>query len=67
MVKILPLNEKIIDLALIDNTFSDFEDALQYFIAIQNQQNVIITRDLNDFKKSKLPIMRVEEFLASIN
>ncbi|HEY9125097.1 MAG TPA: PIN domain-containing protein [Bacteroidales bacterium] len=49
IVNILPLDDKIIGLALNDNTFSDFEDGLQYFSAIENEQELIITRNLKDF------------------
>ena len=63
IVTLFPLNDKIIDLALNDTTFKDFEDGLQYFTAIENNQDIIITRNLKDFKKSKLPVMTAEQFL----
>jgi len=66
IVKTLPLDDKIINLALNDETFSDFEDGLQYFTAIENEQDVIITRNLKDFKNSKLPVMNAEQFIGSI-
>ena len=65
IVKILPLDDKIIGLALNDDSFSDFEDALQYFTAIENDQDLIITRNLKDFKVSKLPVMTAKQFLES--
>jgi predicted nucleic acid-binding protein len=65
LVKVLPLNEKIIDLALNDNDFTDFEDGLQYFTALQYNQSVILTRDLKDFKKSNIPVMSAEQFLKA--
>ncbi len=63
IVNILPLDDKIIGLALNDGSFSDFEDGLQYFTAIENNQNIIITRNLKDFKASKLPVMTARQFL----
>jgi predicted nucleic acid-binding protein len=36
LTKVLPLNDKIIDLALNDNKFKDFDDGLQYYTAIEN-------------------------------
>ena len=66
ILKILPLDDKIIGLALNDETFSDFEDGLQYFIAIENEQEMIITRNLKDFKNSKLPIMTAKQFIETI-
>lgn len=66
IVKVLQLNEKLIDLALNDNNFMDFEDGLQYYTAIENEQDIIVTRDLKDFKESKIPVMTSEEYLVSI-
>ncbi|MBN1463197.1 MAG: PIN domain-containing protein [Paludibacteraceae bacterium] len=66
IVKTLPLNDKIIGLALNDDTFSDFEDGLQYFTAIENYQNLIISRNLKDFKNSKLPVLTAKQFLETI-
>jgi predicted nucleic acid-binding protein len=66
IAKILPLNDKIVGLALNDETFSDFEDGLQYFTAIENGQELIITRNLKDFKNSKLPTMTARQFIETI-
>ena len=66
LVKVLPLNDKIIDLALNDSNFKDFDDGLQYYTAIVNEQDVIITRDLKDFKASKIPVMTADEYLISM-
>lgn len=66
LVTILPLNDKIVGLALNDETFSDFEDGLQYFTAIDNGQELIITRNLKDFKNSKLPTMTARQFIETI-
>lgn len=66
LIKVLPLNDKIIDLALNDDNFKDFEDGLQYYTALENDQEVIITRDLKDFKESKIPTMTAYEYLISI-
>ena len=66
IVNILPLDDKIIGLALNDDSFSDFEDGLQYFTAIENNQDVIITRNLKDFKASKLPVMTARQFVEII-
>lgn len=66
ILKILPLDDKIIGLALNDDTFSDFEDGLQYFTALENEQELIITRNLKDFKNSKLPTMTAKQFIETI-
>ena len=65
LVDVLSLDDKIINLALNDKDFKDFEDGLQYFSAIENDQDIIITRNLKDFKNSKIPSMTAEQFLKS--
>ena len=67
IVKVLPLDDKIVGLALNDDTFSDFEDGLQHFSALENNQDIIITRNLKDFKNSKLSAMTAKQFLETIN
>ena len=64
LVNVLPLDDKILDLAL-NSDFHDFEDAIQYFTAIENDQDVIITRNQSDFKESKIPVMTAGEFLKT--
>lgn len=60
------LNDKIIELALIDHNFKDFEDGIQYYTALESKANTLITRNLKDFKHSKIPVMTPKEFLAKI-
>ena len=64
LVKLLSLNERITDLALSDEKFPDFEDGLQYYSAIENQVDIIITRNKKDFKNSEIPVLTAKEFLA---
>jgi predicted nucleic acid-binding protein len=64
LVNICSLNEKIIELSLNDNDFNDFEDALQHYSAIENNMDFIITRNLKDFQKSKIPAMTVDQYLG---
>ena len=66
ILKILPLDDKIIGLALNDETFSDFEDALQYFTALENGKEMIITRNLKDFKNSKIPTFTAKQFIETM-
>ncbi len=65
-MQVLSLDEKIVGLALNDNDFKDYEDALQYFTALENEVDTIITRNLKDFKKAKLPVMTAAQFLKTI-
>ncbi len=66
VVKVLSLDDKIIGLALNDETFTDFEDCLQYFTAIENEQEMIITRNLKDYKTSQIPVMTARQFLETM-
>lgn len=63
LVNIQDLTEKITMLSLNDEKFTDFEDGLQYYTALENSMDAIITRNLKDFKTSKLPVMTAESFL----
>jgi len=58
----LPLDRRITDLAL-NSEFADFEDAIQYYTALDAKLDVIITRNINDYKKSKLPVMTAGEII----
>ncbi len=62
LVKVLKIDSKTIDQAL-NSTFTDFEDAIQYYSAKTNKMNFIITRNIIDFKKSTIPVCTPEEFL----
>ncbi|WP_298954881.1 PIN domain-containing protein [uncultured Nonlabens sp.] len=64
LVELLSLDDKITELALSDDNFPDFEDGLQYYSAIENQIEIIITRNKKDFKNSKIPVLTAKEFLA---
>lgn len=65
LVKVLAINDKIIELALTSD-FPDFEDAIQYYTAIENGVKLIITRNLRDFKKAEIPVMTAEGYLQGI-
>jgi predicted nucleic acid-binding protein len=66
ILRVLPLDDKIIGLALNDETFLDFEDRLQFFTALEDEQDLIVTRNLKDFKNSKLPSMTAKQFIETI-
>lgn len=66
IVTIIDLSGKIVRLALNDKGFTDFEDGLQYYSALENGMEVIITRNQKDFKHAKLPVMNTEQFLKTL-
>jgi predicted nucleic acid-binding protein len=45
------------------DSFTDFEDAIQYYCAEANSMNAIITRNEKDFRNSKLPVYSPKKFL----
>jgi predicted nucleic acid-binding protein len=55
------LNNDVVEKAL-NSDFKDFEDALQYFCALQSNCEVILTRNSKDFKLSTIPTMTADEF-----
>jgi predicted nucleic acid-binding protein len=64
LVTVADLNDKIIELALNDKSFSDFEDGLQYYSALECEADIIITRHLKDFKNSRLPVVTAQTYLT---
>lgn len=64
-ISVLAMDQKQV-LAALDSKFTDFEDALQYFSAVNsNKIDAIITRNIKDFKKSALPVFTPQEYLAT--
>lgn len=66
LVEVISLDDRIIELALSNDLFPDFEDGLQYYSAIEKSVDVIITRNKKDFKNSKIPILNAKEYLTQI-
>lgn len=62
LVTVLSLEDKSINLALASD-FYGFEDGLQYAIAMDNNSDVIITRNKKGFKNAKIPVMTAGEYL----
>jgi predicted nucleic acid-binding protein len=64
LVTVLAVTDKVIELAL-SSGFKDFEDAIQYFTATENNIKTLLTRNLKDYKSAEIPIMTAEQFLRS--
>lgn len=62
LVKALPLDDRILELAL-SSDFTDFEDGIQYYTALENNLEIIISRNKKDFKTATLPVLTAKEFL----
>lgn len=65
LVFVLPVDDKIINLALASD-FGDFEDAIQYNTAIENNIKILLTRNLKDYRKSLIQVMNPETFLLGL-
>lgn len=66
-ISVLAMDQKQV-LAALESKFTDFEDALQYFSAVNsNKIDAIITRNIKDFKKSALPVFTPQEYLATLS
>lgn len=64
IVNVMSVNEKEVDLAL-NPELPDFEDALQYFTALNNKIDFIITRNTKDYKNPKLIVQTPQEYIES--
>jgi len=66
-ISIINMNQKIVFEAL-NSDFKDFEDALQNYAAIETKNlNIIITRNIKDYKKSSLSVFTPESYLKTLN
>lgn len=65
LVHVLPVNDKIIELAL-NSAFRDFEDAIQYYTAVENDINILLTRNLKDYKNADIPVMSAQDFIQTL-
>jgi predicted nucleic acid-binding protein len=66
-IGILSMNQKIVLEALYSD-FSNFEDALQIFTVLKVEDiNIIITRNVKDYRKSSLSVYTPESFLKTLN
>jgi len=60
---VLNMNKQVVENAL-NSDFKDFEDALQNFAAVSDGDiDVIVTRNVKDFKKSEIAVLTPESFL----
>lgn len=63
IIEIIDMNKEVV-LEALNSEFKDFEDALQNFSAVQNRNlNIILTRNIKDFKKSELAVLTPELYI----
>ena len=64
LLHIIDSSEAVVDKAL-NSDFSDFEDAIQYYTALEYGISVILTRNLRDYKNAALIVQTPEAFLVA--
>jgi hypothetical protein len=47
----------------LNSDFKYFEDAIQYYCAIENRMPVLLTRNVKDYRKAKIPVFTAEEYI----
>ena len=63
VLKTAPVTEKIIDSAL-NSSLRDFEDAIQYYAALEVKSDYLITRNKKDYPTKLIKVVTPDEFLA---
>ena len=67
ILNILKVNEDAV-LQALESDFKDFEDALQYYSASDYKRiDLIVTRNVKDFKHSDLPVMTPDTLIKTTN
>lgn len=61
-IQITSVNESVVTKTLQNPAINDFEDGLEYYSAVENQCDCIITEDIHDFYFSKIEVLRSEDF-----
>ena len=64
LLHVIDSTESVIAKAL-NSDFSDFEDAIQYYTALEYQIPVILTRNIRDYKKADVIVQTPESYLVT--
>lgn len=65
IVKALAFDADSLNKALNSDSI-DFEDTVQYFVAKDNQCDLIVSRNLKHYKKFDIPVLTAEQFLQTL-
>lgn len=66
-IGITTVNQEITETALKNQKIKDFEDGLQYYSAINQKCDIIITEDQHDFYFSDIKVTGCEAFLKQLS
>ena len=61
-INIAPSNKSTVMQSLQNPAVNDFEDGLEYYSALENKCDCIITEDIDDFYFSKIEVLNSESF-----
>ncbi|MCR5699176.1 MAG: PIN domain-containing protein [Treponemataceae bacterium] len=64
LLHVVDSSESVVDKAL-NSEFADFEDAIQYYTALEHGISVILTRNLRDYKNASVIVQTPETFLVT--
>jgi predicted nucleic acid-binding protein len=64
VIDVLPTDKDVLDTA-IGSSFTDFEDAVQHYTAVCGNADVVITRNVDDFIQTSVPVMTPSAYLSS--
>jgi len=64
LLHVVDSSESVIDKAL-NSSFTDFEDAIQYYTAVENDISLILTRNLKDYRNASVLVQTPETFLVA--
>jgi len=63
--QVTPVDSQTIDESIASD-FEDFEDAMQYYSALREHADIIITRNKEDYEASQIPVFEPQELLDLI-
>ena len=66
-IGITTIDQKITDQAIKNKLIHDFENGMEYYSAIQNKCNCIITENQKDFYFSEIEVIGCEAFLLNLH
>ena len=66
-ISVLSITEEII-IDAVNSKMKDFEDAIQFYTALDNKIDILITRNADDYtEKKNIEIMKPDEFVKILN
>ncbi len=66
LFKVTTVSQKSIDQALA-SSFTDFEDAVQYYAALNKNVDFLVTRNKKDYESAEIAVVNPQEFLAILD